>query len=107
MKFNPEGSVDRLKAQLVAKGHTQTYDIDFEETFSTVANISSIHVLISLVVKLDRLLFQMFRMHFYIGTYLKGFKWINQCLLLKGSVWKLKNALYGQKQSQRARFGKF
>lgn len=44
-------SLDRLKAQLVARGHTQTYDIDFEETLSTVANISSIHVLISLVVK--------------------------------------------------------
>jgi hypothetical protein len=73
--FPPDGSLDRLKAQSVARGHTQTYDIDFKETFSTVANISSIHVLISLVVNLGMQLFQLdVRMPFYIGTHLKGCK---------------------------------
>lgn len=32
-KINNDGSVERHKARLVAKGFTQTYGIDYEETF--------------------------------------------------------------------------
>lgn len=53
VKFNPDGSVEHLKAQLVAKGNTQTYCIDYEETFCPVAEISSIHIVISLAANLE------------------------------------------------------
>jgi hypothetical protein len=36
VKFNPDGSVERLKARLVAKGYVHTYGIDYGETFSPV-----------------------------------------------------------------------
>jgi len=48
-----------LKACLVAKGYIQTYGIHCEETFSPVAKISSIRVLISLAANLDWPLFQL------------------------------------------------
>ena len=49
MKVNPDGSVARLKGQLVAKGYAQTYGVDYSETFFPVAKVPSICLLISLV----------------------------------------------------------
>ena len=53
LKYRPDGSVNRYKARLVAKGYTQTYDIDYFETFSTVASMNSIKILFSIVVNLS------------------------------------------------------
>ena len=53
VKFNPDGSVARLKAHLVAKGYAQTYGIDYSDTFSTIAKLTSIHLFISLIASYD------------------------------------------------------
>ena len=37
-----DGSIERYKAHLIAKGFTQEYGIDYEETFTLVARISSV-----------------------------------------------------------------
>ena len=49
IKFNPDGSVARLKVRLVAKGYTQTYGIDYSNTFSPVAKLTFVRLFISLV----------------------------------------------------------
>ena len=59
VKHNPNCTLDRLKARLVAKGFTQTYELDYTETFSPVAKLNSVRVVISLAANLDWLLNQL------------------------------------------------
>ena len=47
IKTRFDGSIERYKACLVAKGFTQEYEIDYEETFAPVARISSIRALLA------------------------------------------------------------
>nr|GEZ90229.1 putative retrotransposon protein [Tanacetum cinerariifolium] len=52
-KTNIDGNVHIYKARLVAKGFTQTPWIDYEETFSPVADIRAIRILIAIVAYYD------------------------------------------------------
>ena len=47
IKTKVDGSVERYKACLVAKGFTQEYGIDYEETFALVARLTSVRCLIA------------------------------------------------------------
>jgi len=59
LKYHPDGSVYRYKVRLVAKGYTQTYVIDYFETFSLVARMTSIRILFFIAVNLSWPLFQL------------------------------------------------
>ena len=53
IKYYADGSIERYKGRLVAKGYTQTYGVDNSKTFSPVAKIETIHVLFSVDANKD------------------------------------------------------
>ncbi|GJS90266.1 retrotransposon protein, putative, ty1-copia subclass [Tanacetum coccineum] len=58
-KTDMDGAVHTYKAHLVAKGYTQTPGIDYEETFSCVANIRAIRIFIAITAYYDYEIWQM------------------------------------------------
>ncbi|KAH9751450.1 hypothetical protein KPL71_014302 [Citrus sinensis] len=58
-KRGVDGRVETFKARLVAEGFTQKEEIDYEETFSTVAMLKSIRILLSIAAVLDYEIWQM------------------------------------------------
>ena len=111
LKCKSDGSLDRYKARLVARGYTQTYGIDYHETFAPVAKMNTIRILISLAVNLDWPLNQYDIKNAFLHGDLKevymecppGYEGITT----KGKVCKLRKTLNGLKQSPRAWFGRF
>jgi Reverse transcriptase (RNA-dependent DNA polymerase) len=97
---------------LVAKGYSQTYDIDYDETFASMAKMSMVRTLIYMAVNGGWQLHQLdVNNAFLHGDLLEevymeippGFD-TNQTV---GKVYRLKKSLYGLKQSPRAWFNRF
>ncbi|GKA35315.1 retrovirus-related pol polyprotein from transposon TNT 1-94 [Tanacetum coccineum] len=101
---NKNGVVSRNKARLVAQGYNQQEDIDYDETYSPIARLESIRILLAYACALDFKLFQMD----VKSTFLNGS--INEEVYVAqppgfidfkkpDHVYKLKKALYGLKQA--------
>ncbi|GJU96740.1 retrotransposon protein, putative, ty1-copia subclass [Tanacetum coccineum] len=58
-KTDMGGIVHIYKARLIAKGYTQFYRFDYEETFSPIADIRAIRILISIAAYYDYEIWQM------------------------------------------------
>ena len=58
-KIGADGQINTFKARLVAKGYNQRQRIDYDETFSPVAKIKSIKILLTIAAYNDNEIWQM------------------------------------------------
>ena len=52
-KIGADGKIETYKARLVVKGFRQRQGVDYEETFSLVAILKSIRILLTIVAHYD------------------------------------------------------
>lgn len=53
IKYNPDGSIDRYKARIKAKGFHQKPGVDYEDTFSLVIKYTTIRLVLGLAINKD------------------------------------------------------
>ena len=111
-KLNAIGKVEKYKARLEAKGYSQVEGIDFGDTFSPIAKLTSIRFLLSLTTTFDLEVEQMdvktTLLHWNLDEeiYMKQ----PEGFIVKGNkelACNLKKSLYGLKQYPRMWYQKF
>ncbi len=107
VKHNADEFVSRYKTRLVAKGYAQTYGIDYEETYSPVAKMITIRVIIAMAVAKGWSLHQMDVKNVFLHGDLQEEVYMEQPpgyvdQTHSNLVCRLKKALYGLKQAPRA-----
>ena len=101
-----DGKVHTYKARLVAKGFSQTPGVDYDETFSPVAKIKSIRVLLAIAAFHDYEIWQMdvktafFNGKLVVDVYMSQLEsFVNT--EYPNRVCKLEKSIYGLKQPPR------
>nr|GEY65463.1 hypothetical protein [Tanacetum cinerariifolium] len=103
-KTDMDGAVYIFKARLVAKDFTQTYRVDYEETFSPVADIRAIRILIAIGAYYDYEIWQMDVKTAFLNGHISEEVYMEQPRgfvnpKYPNHVCKLKHSIYGLKQA--------
>ncbi|KAF1327473.1 Integrase catalytic core protein, partial [Globisporangium splendens] len=102
VKTDNEGYIEKYKARLVARGFKQIMGVDFHETFSPVARISSFRLLLALATHLNLKLWQADINTAYLNAELHEVQYLQGIEGFPGpNAYVVRKALYGLRQSGR------
>ncbi|KAJ9538856.1 hypothetical protein OSB04_031589 [Centaurea solstitialis] len=106
-KTDMDGNVHTFKARLVAKGFTQTHGIDYDETFSPVAMLKSIRILMAISAYFNYEIWQMDVKTAFLNGKLTKDVYMEQPEGFEdpknpNKVCKLLKSIYGLKQASRS-----
>ncbi|KAL0298958.1 UNVERIFIED_CONTAM: Retrovirus-related Pol polyprotein from transposon TNT 1-94 [Sesamum radiatum] len=111
LKKKSDSTIDRYKARLVARGFSQSYGLDYEETFSPVANMVTIRSIFSLAASKSWKIWQLDVKNAFLYGELDHEVLMEQPPRFVSKefprhVCLLKKALYGLKQAPHAWYSK-
>ncbi|KAI5350983.1 hypothetical protein L3X38_003874 [Prunus dulcis] len=109
LKHKVDGFIDPYKARMVANGYTQTYGVDYLDTFALVAKLNTVHVLLSMAANHDGPLLQFNVKNAFPDSDLKEeiYMYLPHIIPVtskEGVVCKLRQSLYRLKKSPKAWF---
>lgn len=110
LKKNLDGSIDRYKARLVARGFTQEFGINYNETFSPVVHLTSVRIILAIAASRKMKLKQFDVKTAFLNGDLDEVVYMEQPTGFgdgTNRVCKLLKSLYGLKQASRCWNKKF
>jgi len=111
IKQRVDGSIDRYKAHLVARGFTQQEGIDYLETFSPVVKLATVRLVLTIAVTRGWFIHQLDVHNAFLNEILQEKVYMEQPPsfshpTLSSHVFQLHKSIYGLKQAPRVWYTK-
>jgi hypothetical protein len=101
LKRNPDQSIKKYKARLVARGFTQRPGLDFDETYAPVVKFTTLRVMLAIACQMDMEIHQMDVVTAFLNSKVDAEIYMKLMMDGEEKLVKLNKSIYGLKQAPR------